>query len=115
MALTLASLVAGLMMVINLDRVTHVAAEMGPGGSRHGWPWIYLKRELAEPPALLIEGRTFSWPWPAVKGEIREWDYPNLLGDMLICLLISVVTYWIVKALVARYDNWQYGIAQSDP
>ena len=112
-ALTMASLIAGLLMVVNCDRVTHAGSTAAPGSSQHGWPWVYLKRELAETPVIFIGGRTYSWPLPPVEGEIREVSYQNLAFDLLLIAAITIAVYFAVKAVVYRYDHWKYGISNS--
>ena len=108
-ALVLASLIAGLLGIINLDRVTHANTEgIGSGGSRHGWPLIYLKRELEVQPMIFIGGRTHSWPLPPIDGETRELSIANLALDTVICLLAVLIVYFIISTAVWRYDKWKY-------
>ena len=107
--LTIASLVAGLLLVINADRVAHANRVTARGASQHGWPWVFLKRELAEVPDLFISGRTYSWPYPPVAGEVRELSYQNLGLDLLVVGVITIAVYVGVKTIVSRYDRWRYG------
>jgi hypothetical protein len=108
-ALVMASLVAGLLGVINLDRVTHASNEnISSGGSHHGWPLVYLKRELKVQPMIFISGRTHSWPLPAIEGETRDFSMANLGADVLICLLAVLIVYFIISTVVWRYDKWKY-------
>jgi hypothetical protein len=108
-ALTIASLVAGLLFVINFDRTTHSAAalEMGKGTSLHGWPFIYLHREFESLPAYLIATRISEWPIPAVDGETRTMNYQNLALDILCCGVIVILSYFVVRYIVFRYDQWK--------
>jgi hypothetical protein len=107
-ALVMASLVAGLLLVVNFDRVTNVDNVTQLGASHHGLPFVYLKRQLANEPMIFIHGRTYSWPFPPVKGEIREWSYQNLAVDALILIAAVLVTYWLFSAIIFRYDRWRY-------
>jgi hypothetical protein len=107
-AMVLASLAAGFLGVVNADRVTHVNAQSTPGNSKHGWPLVYLFRELEEPPMFVIESEVYSWPWPAVDGEIREFNAMNLVGNLLLIACIAVGTYWGIKTIVGHYDQWRY-------
>lgn len=108
-ALTMASLVAGLLFVINFDRSTNAAAarQMGMGTSLHGWPFIYLTREFETLPAYLIATRSEEWPIPTVAGETRTMNYQKLLLDVLCCGVIVVLSYFVVKKVVFRYDQWK--------
>jgi len=106
-ALVFASLVAGLLLVVNADRVTHVDAKLAVGASRHGWPWVYLERELKEEPLIYIAGETYSWPFPAVKKENRIFQADKLILDLLVLALLTAATYWIVSAVGYRYERWQ--------
>lgn len=108
-AMTMASLVAGLLFVINLDRTTHAAAavEMGKGTSLHGWPFVYLHREFESLPVYLIATRISEWPIPFVEGETRTMNYQNLSLDVLCCGLMVAITYFVVRKIVFRYDQWK--------
>ena len=108
-ALTMASLIAGLLFVINFDRSTHsaTAQEMGKGTSLHGWPFIYLHREFESLPAYLIATRISEWPIPAVKGETRNMNYVNLGLDILIGSIVVVLSYFVFRTIVFRYDQWK--------
>ena len=107
-ALVMASLVAGLLLMINFDRVTHASRELELGESRHGFPLVYLTRQLEDAPAIFIRGRTYSWPWPPVKGEIRQWSYENLALDFLFGSAAVLIVYFVLRAIVFRYDKWKY-------
>lgn len=107
-ALVMASLVAGLLLVVNFDRVTNVDKVTEIGASKHGFPFVYLERQLANEPMIYIHGKTYSWPFPAVKGEIREWSNQNLALDLLILVVAVLATYWLFSAIIFRYDRWKY-------
>lgn len=107
-ALVMASLVAGLLLVVNIDRVTNVDKVTKLGGSKHGFPFVYLDRELAKEPMIFIHGKTYSWPFPPAKDEIREWSFQNLALDLLILVVAVTVTYWLFSALIFRYDRWRF-------
>jgi hypothetical protein len=106
-ALVFASLVAGLMFVVNADRVTHVSSELAMGASRHGWPWVYLERELKEEPLIYIQGETYSWPYPAANKENRVFYANRMIYDLLVLGAITVVTYWVVGSIGYRFNRWQ--------
>jgi hypothetical protein len=110
-ALVMASLVAGLMLIANLDRATHVSSLTQPqrivSTSLHGWPLVYLKRELAEPPVVYYPKRLYAWPWPAVEGELRTWKAGNAFGDVGLGLAAVVGAYCLISASVKRYDRWK--------
>ena len=123
-AMTLASLVAGLLFVINCDRVTNInaAAKEGGGVSMHGWPLVYLERRYESLAAYLIAAKNPAkyatndndWPYPAVPGEIREMNYGNLGIDLICCGLIVLASYFVIRLVVYRYDQWKTTWA-SDP
>ncbi len=106
----MASLVAGLLLVINFDRVTHAGKATELGESRHGFPFVYLKRQLENVPAIFIQGRSYSWPFPPIKGEIREWSYQNLGLDVLFVCAAVFLTYWLFRMIVFRYDQRKYNL-----
>lgn len=115
-ALTLASLIAGLLMVINCDRSTNVAAaaKQGAGVSLHGWPMIYLERQFESLPDFLIRSRNYDWPIPAIAGEIRNMNYRNLVIDLICSFAIIFTSYFGVRTFVLRYENWkQNGLNKS--
>jgi hypothetical protein len=107
-ALALASLVAGLIAVVNSDRVTHAGSDLAIGESRHGFPWVYLKRTLAEEPDFYLPRRIFNWPWPPVKNEVRDFSWQNFGLDLLVLIAMTVVSFLLIRALVLRYDQWKY-------
>ena len=100
-AMTLASLVAGLLAIVNLDRATHagslVKEERLVSTSRHGWPLVYLERNLKEKPQFYFGKRLYSWPVPAVEGEQRRWNFANLIGNMAIGLAITLGAYLLIS------------------
>ena len=110
-AMTLASLVAGLLAIVNLDRATHagslVKEERLVSTSRHGWPLVYLERNLKEKPQFYFSKRLYSWPVPAVEGEQRRWNVANLIGNMAICLAITLGAYLLISFSVKKYDQWK--------
>ena len=110
-AMTLASLVAGLLAIVNLDRATHagslVKEERLVSTSRHGWPLVYLERSLKEKPQFYFGKRLYSWPVPAVEGEQRRWNFANLIGNMAIGLAITLGAYLLISFSVKKYDQWK--------
>ena len=110
-AMTLASLVAGLLAIMNLDRATHAGSltqeERLLSTSRHGWPLVYLERDLAKKPKLFFSKRLYSWPLPAVAGEQRRWNLPNLIGNMGICIAITLGSFLLISFAVKKYDAWK--------
>ena len=110
-AMTLASLVAGLLAIVNLDRATHagslVKEERLVSTSRHGWPLVYLERNLKEKPQFYFGKRLYSWPVPAVEGEQRRWNFANLIGNMAIGLAITLGAYLLISFSVKKYDQWK--------
>ncbi len=108
-AMTMASLVAGLLFVINFDRTTHAAAalKLGKGTSLHGWPFIYLHREFESLPAYLIATRINEWPIPVAPGETRTINYLNLSLDVLFCGVLVLLCFYLVRSTVFRYDQWK--------
>ena len=109
-AMTLASLVAGLLMIVNLDRSTHATSlskeERLVQTSRHGWPLVYLERDLMQKPQFFFRKRLYSWPWPAVKGEQRRWNWGNLAGDAGIAVAIVTAAFAMISFVVRKYDQW---------
>jgi hypothetical protein len=110
-AMTLASLVAGLLAIVNLDRTTHADSltkeERVLSTSRHGWPLVYLERDLEEKPQFFHSKRLYPWPVPAVEGEQRRWNFGNLVGDLALGFAITVGSYALISFLVRRYDQWK--------
>lgn len=106
-AMVLASLTAGLLVMFNCDRSMNrtSAKELGYNASQHGWPLIYLERVFEEKlPNHVRHTRSYDWPYPAVKGEARSWIVGNLLFDIVACMLIVTIIYWFVRAVVLRFD-----------
>ena len=110
-ALTLASLVAGLLAIVNLDRATHSSSlskeERIASTSRHGWPLVYLERDVKEKPQFFFSKRIYSWPVPAVEGEQREWNMGNLAGNLGIGVAITVAAYALISFVGRKYDRWK--------
>jgi len=109
--MTLASLVAGLLTIVNLDRAAHAGSltkeQRLLSTSQHGWPLVYLERGVKEKPQLFYSKRLYSWPIPAVKGEQRRWNFGNLVGDIALGLAITVAAYASISFIVRRYDRWK--------
>lgn len=116
-AMTLASLVAGLLAIVNLDRATHAGSlthdERLLSTSRHGWPLVYLERGLQEKPKLFFSRRLYSWPFPAVTGEQRRWNLANLVGNLGICIAITLGSFWLISFAVRKYDAWKKRLLNS--
>lgn len=107
-ALVITSLIAGLLLLLNLDRSIHrvAGARIGPGVSLHGWPLIYLQRTV-KPESVLIAGRANDWPWPTSVNETRSYDWQNAGLNCAIALLTLVLVYWTTRWSVLRYDRWK--------
>ena len=116
-AMTLASLVAGLLAIVNLDRATHAGSltneERLLSTSHHGWPLVYLERDLEEKPKLFFSKRLYSWPIPAVTGEQRRWNVANLIGNIGICIAITLGSFWLISFAVRKYDAWKKRLLNS--
>lgn len=116
-AMTLASLVAGLLMIVNLDRSTHAGSlskkERLVSTSRHGWPLVYLERDLKEKPQFFFGKRLYSWPWPAVEGEQRRWNGGNLAGNVGIGVAIVAAAFALIRYAVKIYDRWKSSLQKT--
>lgn len=108
-AMTLASLVTGLLFVINCDRTIHSAsaAQKGHGASLHGWPLIYLERQFDSLPDFLANRQPYDWPLPAVAGEVRTMNYQNLTIDVICGVLIVLLSFLVIRHVVFRYERWK--------
>ena len=110
-ALTLASLVAGLLAIINLDRATHsdslTKEERMVSTSRHGWPLVYLERDVADKPEFFFSKRLYSWPIPAIEGEQRRWNLGNFAGNVGIAVAITAASFALISFFVFKYDCWK--------
>jgi len=110
-AMTLASLVAGLLAIVNLDRATHASSitkeERLVSTSRHGWPLVYLERDIEKAPQLFFSKQLYSWPLPAVNGEQRRWNFGNLVGNMGISVAIVLSCFALISFVVRKYDAWK--------
>lgn len=108
-AMTLSSLVAGLLVVINCDRTIHLgqAAKQGLGTSLHGWPVVYLERKIDSLELYLARLRPYDWPLPSVKGEVRTMNYQNLMIDVVCGLAIVAVCFVLIYQVVSRYERWK--------
>lgn len=108
-ALTMSSLIAGLLLVINCDRATNAAAatELGGGASLHGWPFHYLQREFRSFPEYLMAKKINNWPLPVDPAEFRTMNYQNLLMNIVCCGGIVLVSYFLIRRIVWRYDQWK--------
>lgn len=107
-ALAMSSLICGLMLIVNLDRVTHAGADLTIGESRHGWPWVYLTRTLAEIPEIYLPRRLYNWPYPAVATEVRQWNGYHLASDLFVVSIVTVASYYLISGLIWRYDRWRH-------
>ena len=108
-ALVMASLIAGLLLVINLDRTTNAAAANKDSGgtSFHGWPAVYLERRYETLPAYLMARKINPWPYPVIESEMREMNYANLWIDIAVGVAIVIGSYFVFRFLVLRYDRWK--------
>jgi hypothetical protein len=108
-AVALASLAAGIMFLVNFDRVTNAstARELGAGTSLHGWPFVYLERKFESLPAFLAHTRASNWPFPISEGETRSFNYLNLGLDVLCAIVVVCVCFYLVRAVVFKYEQWK--------
>lgn len=103
-SLLLACVVAGILALLNTDRMLHTTSseKIGPNVSQHGWPMIYLNRQGPAPLPLLRKEPNYAWPYPAVKGETRIWSGVALLTDLIVALVFVYATYWVVRRLAGK-------------
>ena len=108
-AMVMASLVAGLLFVIGTDRATNLkeAREIGRGASLHGWPLVYLQREFKNVTVYLESDNTNDFPIPFDSAETRQWNWGNLVLDLLAAALIVWLWYLLMRFMVFRYDQWK--------
>jgi len=85
LALAMSFLFAGILTLLSTDRTLHKSSseKIGPQVSQHGWPMVYLKREVTEPLELLRKDIKYDWPYPAVEGG----------------LAIVIAIYWCTRRL----------------
>ncbi len=107
-ALTLASLVAGVLMLFNCDCVTNSSSDLPRGESRHGWPWIYLTRQVIDLPVIFFQRDVYNWPYPVLENEAREFSMVSLGLDLVVILLMTVSSYALISTIVYRYDRWRF-------
>ena len=110
-AMTLASLVAGLLAIVNLDRAANAGSLTKEQRllytSHRGWPLVYLERDVKEKPQFFHSKRLYSWPLPAVEGEQRRWNFGNLAGDIGLGFAMTLASYALISFLVRKYDQWK--------
>ena len=108
-AMVMASLVAGLLFVIGTDRATNVrqARDIGRGASLHGWPLVYLQREFRNVQVYLESDNTNEFPIPFDPAETRQWNFGNLVLDLITATLIVWLWYQLMQWMVLRYDRWK--------
>ncbi|MFK7768232.1 MAG: hypothetical protein AB8B55_13490 [Mariniblastus sp.] len=108
-SLAMASLIAGLVLLVNFDSSTNAAAATRDGGgtSFHGWPAVYLERRYESLPAYLMAGKINPWPIPVQEGEVRTMNFTNLWIDMGVGIAIVIISFFGIRWLVLRYDNWK--------
>jgi hypothetical protein len=106
--LALASLLAGFLLIINVDRSVHQSPKLADGESRHGWPAVYLTRNFLKVPAIYYPHEIYAWPYPPVYNESREFVWPNLLWNFLVAGILTVGSYYLISGAVRLYDDWRY-------
>ena len=101
LALAMSFLFAGILTLLSTDRTLHKSSseKIGPQASQHGWPMVYLKREVTEPLELLRKDIKYDWPYPAVEGESRTFSWLALLVDVIVGLAIVIAIYWCTRRL----------------
>lgn len=107
--LAFASLIAGLLVIINCDRLTHVSPDLPEGESRHGWPAVYLTRNFIKIPVFYYPSEIYAWPYPPAYNETRQFVWPNLVLNLAVCAAIVIASYFFIARLVRFYDRWRYG------
>lgn len=108
-ALAFASLIAGFLVIINLDRLTHVSVDLPEGESRHGWPSVYLTRNFINVPAIYYPSEIYAWPFPPAYNEARRFVWQNLLINIAVCGAIVGASYFFLCRIVRIYDRCRYG------
>ena len=104
-SLLISALVAGFVVLINLDRQ---AADLGVSDipvSQHGWPLVYLLRQRVEAPAagptaIAIPSR---WPWPIDETEVRTFSSTNLTTDIIVGAAIIGIVYMMTHTLMRQF------------
>ena len=104
LSLMLACVVAGILALLNTDRMLHTTSskQLGPNVSQHGWPMVYLNRQGPAPLPMLRKEPGYAWPYPAVKDETRTWSWVALLTDLVVALVFVAATYWVVQRLAGK-------------
>lgn len=108
-ALAFASLIAGFLVIVNLDRLTHVSSELAEGESRHGWPWVYLTRNFIKIPSIYYPSEIYAWPYPPAHNESRHFVWQHLIFNFAVCGAIVIASYFFICRLVRFYDRCRYG------
>ena len=104
-SLLITALVAGLVVMINVDRTIPEWGTTVTPVSEHGWPLIYLVRQAQEVavPGHIENVNPFRWPWPVVEGEVRTFSSTNLTTDIIVGAAIVVIAYMISHTVMRRW------------
>ena len=104
-SLLIAALVAGFVVMINVERKIPVWGVANTPVSEHGWPLVYLLRQSDEDaPAETLENSIPSrWPWPVDKKELRTFSSTNLTTDIIVGTSIVLVVYMMTHTVLRQF------------
>ncbi len=104
-SLLVAALVAGLVVLVNLDRQTLDLGITDMPASQHGWPLVYLLRQPVEAPTAEPMGTAIPsrWPWPIDETEVRTFSSTNLTTDIIVGAAIIGIVYMMTHTVMRHF------------
>ena len=104
-SLLVAALVAGFVVMINIDRKIPAWGVTNSPVSEHGWPLVYLLRQCGEDaPAATPENTIpFRWPWHVDEKELRTFSSTNLTTDIIVGTSIVLVVYMMTHTVLRQF------------
>lgn len=102
-SLVITSLVAGVLLLLNLQRTPSAQTLTATPESAHGWPLVYLLRQtdgLKVADTEIVNPVVYAWPWPIAENELRTFSWMNLITNAIVFTAIIGVTYMMTNTIL---------------